>query len=50
MRTILTAIFILFVNVLYSQVETRYFDEPANLEKAHGSRNVVHLIPLQVGN
>lgn len=33
MRTILTAIFILFVNVLYSQVETRYFDEPANLEE-----------------
>jgi hypothetical protein len=36
MRTFLTTIFIFFTSVLYSQVETRYFDEPIDLKEVTG--------------
>lgn len=36
MRTFLTTILFFFTSVLYSQVETRYFDKPADLEEISG--------------
>lgn len=36
MRTLITTILFFFTSVLYSQVETRYFDKPADLDEISG--------------